>query len=204
MVGSPRRYRCVLLFGPPGVGKGTQGKILGRRREFVHLATGDIFRALDRNSDAGRKFTHYSTRGELVPDALTIEVWRDYVRALVQRKAYDPERQILLLDGIPRSLAQAKMLDPYVEPLAVIHLVVANIDEMVHRIKLRAEKESRRDDTDEAVIRNRFDVYERQTAPVLSHYLRHLVHDIDALGAIEEVAARVERAVNPIYAAEFG
>ena len=71
-----RRYKTVLLFGAPGAGKGTQGKILGKVPGFYHLACGDVFRSLDMGSELGSKFMEYSSRGELVPDALTIEELR--------------------------------------------------------------------------------------------------------------------------------
>ncbi|UCD76541.1 MAG: nucleoside monophosphate kinase [Phycisphaerales bacterium] len=192
------RYRCILLFGAPGTGKGTQGQLLGERDGFVHLATGDIFRSLDKETELGRKFVHYSSRGELVPNDLTIQLWQEYVKGMIADGRYDPESDILLLDGMPRSLPQAEMLDGLLQPLAIIHLTVPNIDEMVKRMKLRAEKEGRHDDADENVIRNRFDVYNRETAPVLGHFDKRLVIDIDAIGTIEEVFERAVAAVDSV------
>lgn len=192
------RYKCILLFGAPGTGKGTQGKLLGEMDGYVHLATGDIFRSLDKESELGKKFVYYSSRGELVPDDLTIELWQDYVKGMISRGDYDPAGDILLLDGMPRSVPQAEMLDNLLNPLAIIHLTVPDITEMVKRMKLRAEKEGRHDDADENVIRNRFDVYDRETAPVLGHFDRSLVKDIDALGTIEEVFDRTRTAVTAI------
>ncbi len=188
-------YKCVLLFGAPGTGKGTQGKLLGEKDGFVHLATGDIFRALDKESELGKKFLHYSSRGELVPDDLTVELWQDFVKGLVLGDKYVPDKDLLLLDGMPRSLKQAEMLDGLIEPLAIVHLTVGNLDEMVQRMKLRAEKEGRHDDADENVIRNRFDVYHNETAPVLGHYDKGLVTDVNAIGTIEEVFQRAEAVV---------
>jgi len=197
------RYKCVLLFGAPGTGKGTQGKLLGERDGFVHVATGDIFRSLDKSSEMGRKFLHYSSRGELVPDDLTIELWKDFVAGLAKAGTYDPARDLLLLDGMPRSVAQAEMLDGVIEPLAIIHFTVDDIDAMVQRMKLRAEKEGRHDDADENVIRNRFDVYRNETAPVLDHYDKGLAIDIDAMGTIEDVHERVKAAIEPVHQRAF-
>lgn len=198
------RYKCVLLFGAPGTGKGTQGKMLGEQDGFLHLATGDIFRALDRQTELGKKFLYYSSRGELVPDDLTIELWQDHVKGLIDAGTYDPKHDILLLDGMPRSLPQAEMLAGLINPLAIIHFTVGDIDEMVKRMKLRAEKEGRHDDADETVVRNRFDVYRNETAPVLGHFDAKLVIEVDAIGTIEEVHERVKAAVMPVYEKAFG
>jgi adenylate kinase len=196
-------YKCVLLFGPPGSGKGTQGKKLGELDGFVHLATGDIFRSLDTSSELGQQFRHYSSRGELVPDELTMKIWLEHVQKLVAAGTYDPDGDILLLDGMPRTVPQAEHLDPLIDPLAIIRLVVSNEDEMVKRMKLRAEKEGRHDDADENVIRNRFDVYKRETRPVLDHYDPRIILEIDALGTIDEVFENVRQAIKPVYEANF-
>jgi adenylate kinase len=199
----PERYRCGLLFGAPGVGKGTQGQRLGERDGFVHLATGDIFRSLDKTSPMGKKFVEYSSRGELVPDDLTIDLWKAHVAGLIERGDYVPDRDLLMLDGMPRSLAQAEILEDVIEPLVIVHLVAKDLDEMVRRMKLRAEKEGRHDDADEGVIRRRFEVYEAETAPVLGHYDAGLVVEIDGMGTIDEVADRVCSAVTPVYESAF-
>lgn len=197
------RYRCILLFGAPGVGKGTQGVRLGGHEGFVHLATGNIFRSLDRTSPTGKKFIEYSSRGDLVPDELTVEMFHDHVEGLIARCEYDPHRQVLLLDGIPRSVRQAEILEAHIDPIAIIHLNTHDRDQMVARMKRRAEKEGRHDDTDESVIRRRFEVYEEHTSPVLGHYDPSLVIDIDALGSMDEVTQRIEDAVMPVFHERF-
>ena len=85
------RYPSILLFGPPGVGKGTQGQILGSIPGFFHLATGDMFRSLDKESEIGMEFTRYSSQGLLVPDFLTVRLWRQHVEQLIARELYNPE-----------------------------------------------------------------------------------------------------------------
>jgi adenylate kinase len=197
------RYRCGLLFGAPGVGKGTQGQLLGEQDGFVHLATGDIFRSLDKKTEIGRKFVEYSSRGELVPDDLTIELWQAHVQSLIDRGAYRPAHEMLMLDGMPRSENQARILETVIEPLVIVHLVAQDIGQMVQRMKLRAEKQGRHDDADESVIRRRFEVYDAETAPVLAHYDPALIVEIDALGSVEEVAERVRAAVLPVYGGTF-
>jgi len=194
------RYRCVLFFGAPGVGKGTQGGRLGEGNGFVHLATGDIFRSLDEDSESGKQFLHYSSRGELVPDDLTVRLWKQHVERMIKDRKYDPASHILLLDGIPRSVAQSEMLEEYIEPLRILHLVATDLDKMVERMKDRAEKQGRHDDADEDVIRRRFQVYDDQTTPVLDHYDTAIIHRIDAMGTIDEVADLVREAVRDVHA----
>lgn len=197
------RYKTILLFGAPGVGKGTQGKILGHVPGFYHLACGDVFRSLDMTSDLGQKFLSYSSRGELVPDELTIEMWKQNMDAKTVLSLYKPKQDVLVLDGIPRNLNQAKALDPYLEVLAVIHLVCRDLDAMVMRMRRRALKENRLDDADEKVIRRRFDVYERETSPVLAHYPKDKVHDVDAIGSPSVILQRTLDIVAPIQDAHF-
>jgi adenylate kinase len=195
------RYPSILLFGPPGVGKGTQGQILGSVPGFFHLATGDMFRSLDKESEIGMEFARYSTQGLLVPDSLTVRLWHQHVEQLISRELYDPSTDVLLLDGIPRSEPQAKAMRDHIDPFMVIHLVCENLDEMVLRMKKRASEQGRPDDADESVIRKRFEVYDEQTAPVLACYDESIIQTIDALGTPAEVLQRVLHAVVPAIAA---
>ena len=195
------RYPSLLLFGPPGVGKGTQGQILGSVPGFFHLATGDMFRSLDKESEIGMEFTRYSSQGLLVPNSLTVRLWRQHVEQLISRELYDPSTDVLLLDGIPRSKPQAEAMQDHIDPFMVIHLVCENLDEMVRRMKNRATEQGRPDDANESVIRKRFEVFEEQTAPVLACYDESIVENIDALGTPAEVLQRVLNAVVPAVAA---
>ena len=191
------RYPSILLFGPPGVGKGTQGQILGSIPGFFHLATGDMFRSLDKESEIGMEFTRYSSQGLLVPDFLTVRLWRQHVEQLIARELYNPEVDLLLLDGIPRSVPQADSMKEYIDPRMIIHLVCENLDKMVRRMQKRATEQGRPDDADESVIRKRFEVYSEQTAPVLACYDDSIISNIDALGTQAEVLLRVLSAVLP-------
>jgi adenylate kinase len=195
------RYPSILLFGPPGVGKGTQGQILGSVPGFFHLATGDMFRSLDKESEIGMEFLKYSSQGLLVPDSLTVRLWQQHVEQLISRELYDPNTDVLLLDGIPRSEPQAEAMRDHIDPFMVIHLVCDKLDEMVRRIQKRATEQGRPDDADESVIRKRFEVYEEQTAPVLARYDESIVVNIDALGTPAEVLQRVLNAVVPAVTA---
>ncbi len=191
------RYPSILLIGPPGVGKGTQGKMLGAIPGFFHLATGDMFRSLDKESEIGLEFTRYSSQGLLVPDFLTVRLWRQHVEQLIARELYSPSTDILLLDGIPRSEPQAESMREYIDPFMIIHLVCEDIDEMVRRMQKRASEQGRPDDADESVIRKRFEVYKEQTAPVLACYDDSIISNIDALGTQAEVLLRILSNVVP-------
>lgn len=200
---STQRFKSVLLFGAPGAGKGTQGKILGKIPGFFHLACGDVFRSLDLSSELGKKFLEYSSRGELVSDDLTIEMWRQNMQAQTVLSLYKPAVDLLILDGIPRSVAQARALEKYLDVLEVIHLVCPDRDEMVRRMRKRALKENRLDDADEKVIRRRFEVYDRETAPVLACYERSIISDVDAMGSPAEVLQHVLEVVVPVQNQHF-
>jgi adenylate kinase len=174
------KYRTILLFGAPGAGKGTQGKILGTIPNFFHCACGDVFRNLTIDSDIGRVFIEYSSRGELVPDQPTIDLWNASIEKNTQSGRFLPERDTLVLDGIPRSPHQAEMLQDTLDVIGVFYLRCTNLDNLVQRMQRRALKENRLDDASLEVIRNRLKTYEKETKPVLKFYGKHLVHRIDA------------------------
>lgn len=159
-----------------------------------------MFRSLDKESEIGLEFTRYSSQGLLVPDFLTVRLWRQHVEQLIARELYAPTTDMLILDGIPRSQPQAETMRDYIDPCMIIHLVCENIDEMVGRMKKRATEQGRPDDADETVIRRRFEVYREQTAPVLACYDQEIICDIDALGTQAEVLLRILSKVVPILA----
>src|SRR5438067_2367790 len=103
------RYKTVLLFGAPGSGKGTQGKIIGSIPGFYHSSTGDIFRSLDLSSDMGKIFWEYAGRGQLVPDEITTKVWQQYIKGAEMINQFRPVSEILILDGMPRNVQQAQL-----------------------------------------------------------------------------------------------
>lgn len=197
------RYKTILLIGAPGAGKGTQGKILGSIPGFHHLACGDVFRSLDTTSELGKEFLKYSSKGELVPDSLTVEMWRQNMHAQTVLSHFKPSSDLLVLDGIPRSIPQAEALEEYIEVLRIIHLVCPDQDAMVERMKRRAIKENRLDDADENVIRNRFEVYEAETRPVLDYYSSDIIREIDALGSPASVLQHVLEETVPVQDAHF-
>ncbi len=174
------RYRSVLLFGAPGSGKGTQGKILGTIPNYYHCACGDMFRNLTIDHELGRIFIEYSSRGELVPDEATIRLWRNNIRFAEQSGRFDRDRDTLVLDGIPRNPHQAEMLAETLDVKALINLTCPDHNKMIERLQRRALRENRLDDANLDVIKHRLSIYENETKPVLEHYGAALVHTVDS------------------------
>jgi adenylate kinase len=173
-------YRTVLLFGAPGVGKGTQGKVLGTIPNFFHCACGDVFRSMKHDSDIGKVFLEYSSRGELVPDQPTIQLWREFITASTRTGRFRPEQDTLVLDGIPRNENQAEILKETLSVVSIFYLKCTQVDELIERLQRRALKENRLDDANIDVIRTRLETYERESKPVLDYYGESVLHRIDA------------------------
>ena len=171
---------AFLILGAPGSGKGTQGKILGSIPRFFHCACGDVFRSLDTRTPLGQRFVHYSSRGELVPDELTIELWKAQVDNWRESHVYKPDIDFLVLDGIPTNVPQAEMISEFLEIHQVFHLSCPNREELARRMRKRALKDNRIDDASDRVIQQRIATYEAETKPILEYYSPALVTDIDA------------------------
>lgn len=197
------KYKSILLFGAPGSGKGTQGKIIGTIPGFHHSSTGDIFRSLDLQSDMGRKFWEFAGRGELVPDDFTISLWKQYMKGLEFINQFHPETEILVLDGMPRNMTQKKLLDDTLDIVGIIYLR-AEKDKMIERLRRRALKENRIDDASDAVINNRMDVFERETRPVLDQYPQKLIHRIDATMSQIRILNKIIEVLVPLKEARDG
>ena len=174
------KYNTILLFGAPGAGKGTQGKVIGTVPMFYHCACGDVFRNLTIENELGRTILEYSGRGELVPDEYTVRLWREYIEGRTKTGQFNPERDILVLDGIPRNLAQAQMLTDSLNVLAIFYLTCTDRSKLIARLQRRALRDNRLDDANFEVILQRLDVYERETKPLLDFYGPHLLHTIDS------------------------
>lgn len=197
------RCRTVLLFGAPGVGKGTQGRVLGSIPGFYHLSCGDVFRQIDIGSNEGSEIYGYSSRGELVPDELTIRIWQKGLHGQIATSSYKPHEDLLILDGIPRNPNQAKLMEDLIDVLKVIYLVCSDEEAMIHRIRRRAIRENRADDANEQVIRKRFEVYHRESAPVLGYYDDDKVARVEALGSPAEVLKKILEQVIPVQNEHF-
>jgi adenylate kinase len=174
------KLRTILLFGSPGAGKGTQGKILGKIPNYLHISSGDLFRNLGVQNPLRQTFIDYASRGDLVPDEPTIGLVRDNIENRIHNGDFSPETDTLLLDGIPRNAAQAKLLDDTLNVVGILSLFCKDLDIMVERLQARALRENRLDDANLDTIRNRLAVYEAETRPVLDNYGDALVHTVDS------------------------
>ena len=131
------RIKAFLILGAPGSGKGTQGKVLGSIQRFHHLACGDVFRSLDTRTTIGQKFVEYSSRGELVPDDVTVELWHANLKQRIDSHQFKPEIDFLVLDGIPRNVEQARFMEPHIDVLKVFHLSCPDRTELARRLRMR-------------------------------------------------------------------
>ncbi len=172
----------ILFLGPPGAGKGTQAVRVAQELGLAHVSTGDMFRALDSDSDLGRRVASIMESGELVPDEIVIEM-------LERRISEDDAANGYILDGFPRTRPQAEALDAFLGDDGLDRVVVleADADELVGRILARG----RADDTEEAV-RTRLAVYDRDTEPLIAFYEpRDVVDRLSGVGGIEEITESI-------------
>ena len=179
----------VILMGPPGAGKGTQGEILATEWQVPRIAPGDIFRAeIKQGTALGLKVKSYSDSGRLVPDSVVIEV--------IESRLRQPDTQSgWLLDGFPRTVAQAEALDVLLKELNQPYDSVINLDVpdqfLIDRLKARAIDQGRADDTEE-VIKNRLEEYNAKTRPLLEFY-GNKVKQIDGTPSMSEVTKAIKQ-----------
>jgi adenylate kinase len=180
----------VILFGPPGSGKGTQAKKLAEKYHFLHISTGDLFRAeIGSKTDLGLEAMSYISKGLLVPDEITIGMLRKKVEE-------NHEVAGVIFDGFPRNVLQAEALDELLaeRDQRISALIALDVDdqEIINRILERAKTSGRADDADEEIIRNRIQVYKGETAPVFDFYKEDgRSHKIHGVGSIDEIFERL-------------
>ena len=187
--------RNIVLFGPPGAGKGTQSEFLVNHYGLVHLSTGDVFRYNIKNdTELGKLARSYMDQGKLVPDEVTISM----LKAEVEKS---PEAKGFIFDGFPRTTAQAQALDAFLDERndsieAMVALEVPE-EELKSRLLARAETSGRADDADPEVIQNRINVYNVETAPVADFYRSAGKYKaVNGLGSIEEITERLVEAID--------
>ena len=180
----------LVLFGPPGAGKGTQAEKLIEKYGFNHISTGEVIREqIRKGTELGRSVQSYIEKGQLAPDGLVIDIIADYVA-----KHKDAKGNIF--DGFPRTTVQAKAFDEIMEkngtPVSVMLSLEVPDEELVKRLLLRGKESGRADDSNEGVIRDRIDVYKAQTAVVADHYKPQGKHRaVNGLGTIDEIFGRL-------------
>ncbi len=184
----------IILFGPPGSGKGTQAAFLTEKYQLVHISTGDLFRyEMGNDTPLGREAKSYIAKGELVPDSVTIGMLRNKVES-------HPDAKGFIFDGFPRTIPQAVALDQLLaeKNAAISGLIALQVDdeEIVQRIKIRGQQSGRPDDADESIIRVRIEVYKNETTPVFDYYAqKNKSHNVNGVGSIDEIATRLSEVV---------
>ncbi len=180
----------LILFGPPGSGKGTQAAKITKKYNLHHISTGDLFRyELKNETELGKAIKGYMDRGELVPDEITIKMLNNKIQSFENPNGF-------LLDGFPRNKAQARALDELFESLETdVDLLLAldvGEEEIVKRILNRAKTSGRADDMDENIIRSRYQVYKDFTQNVFGYYKdKNKAKAVDGVGEIEVVFNRL-------------
>jgi adenylate kinase len=187
----------IILFGPPGSGKGTQAAKLVEKYQILHISTGDLFRSEMKNeTELGLRAKSYISSGELVPDEVTIGMLKNKVEE-------NPDVQGYIFDGFPRTIQQAKALNDLLQSLGkkIDGLISLDVDddEIVKRILLRGQTSGRSDDNDESIIRNRIDVYNEETSRVFDFYaLEGKSYKVNGLGTIDEIYERLVKLIDQL------
>lgn len=184
----------IVLFGPPGAGKGTQSVKLVQKFDLVHLSTGDVFRYNIKNeTELGLLAKSFMDKGNLVPDEVTINMLKSEVEKY-------PEAKGFIFDGFPRTTAQAIALDEFLatKNTSISLMLALQVDEneLVKRLLLRGKDSGRADDTDESIIRNRINVYNEQTAVAAEFYNQQGKYiPIDGVGTVDQIFDRLSNAI---------
>ncbi|MGV8095637.1 MAG: adenylate kinase [Mangrovibacterium sp.] len=187
----------IVLFGPPGAGKGTQAEFLIQRFGLIHLSTGDLLRReIAGSTTLGIEAKRFMDKGELVPDSVVIGIIKNILHANKEAKGF-------IFDGFPRTVTQAEALDNLLNGngtpvLGMLSLEVEK-EELILRLQNRGITSGRQDDQDVAVIENRISVYHEKTAPLKNYYAaQNKYFSIDGMGSIDEIASRLKETVHSL------
>lgn len=187
----------IILFGPPGSGKGTQAAKLVEKYKLLHISTGDLFRyEMGNNTALGVKAKEYMSKGMLVPDEVTIGMLKNKVESNLNAAGF-------IFDGFPRTIPQAEALDTYLKEKGTkVHSLLSlqvDDDEIVKRLLLRGETSGRADDMDESIIRKRIEVYKAETQPVFDYYASYSISkNIQGIGTIDQIFGRLCQSIDNI------
>jgi adenylate kinase len=184
----------IVLFGPPGAGKGTQAEFLIQRFGLIHLSTGDLLRReIAGSTTLGIEAKRFMDKGELVPDSVVIGIIKNILHANKEAKGF-------IFDGFPRTVTQAEALDNLLNgngtPVSGMLSLEVEKEELILRLQNRGITSGRQDDQDVAVIENRISVYHEKTAPLKNYYAaQNKYFSIDGMGSIDEIASRLKETV---------
>ncbi len=187
----------LILFGPPGSGKGTQAAKLVEQYCLVHISTGDLFRyEMGNNTPLGLEAKSYMDKGQLVPDSVTIGMLKNKVDSC-------PDAEGFIFDGFPRTIPQAEALNNLLESMntSVSALIALDVDddEIVTRLLERGKTSGRKDDANEEVIRKRIEVYKSETSPVYDYYSQFdKSMKINGIGSIDDIFGRLCEAIDKL------
>lgn len=190
-----RRVMRIIIFGPPGAGKGTQATHINDRFKIPHISTGDLLREVVKNeTEIGLLAKSYMNNGALVPDSVMIE--------MIKERLTNLENDVFMLDGFPRTVAQAEALDETLGEvnlkLDIVIFLDVNDEEVVSRILNRQEIEGRQDDSKD-VVRERLNVYTEKTTPLISYYeSKGILRKVDGVGSVDEISQRIDQLLLPL------
>jgi len=187
----------LVLFGPPGAGKGTQAENLISKYNLVHISTGDVFRKnIKEESELGMLAKSYMDKGELVPDSVTIDMLKNVVVS-------HPEAKGFIFDGFPRTTPQAEALDAFLEEkeMSITAMLALEVEDniLVERLLNRGKESGRADDADESIIRNRIKEYYNKTAILKDFYsAQNKYFGVEGVGSIEEISERLYSVIDKL------
>jgi adenylate kinase len=192
----------LVLFGPPGAGKGTQADFLIAKYKLIHLSTGELLRTqIAAETELGVEAKYYMDKGFLVPDSVVIGMIKSKIQENRDAKGF-------VFDGFPRTVAQAKALDEMLEsnniPISGMLSLMVDKKELINRLLLRGKTSGRSDDQDVTIIENRINVYNEKTAPLINYYeSQNKFYNIDGTGSIENITERLIQTTESILSTLF-
>ncbi len=189
------KYRTLVIFGPPGAGKGTQSALLTKLACLYHLSTGEMMRNMPTHTEELKTFREMVNAGKLIPNEAFMKIFEGYLENLVSNGAFSPKDSWLLLDGVPRSVEQAKGIESYTSVERVISLEMNDEEALFNRLKNRGISEGRADDLSIETLKTRMQKYRDITAPVLEYYSESKVLKINALQKPLEVFSDILNAL---------